>query len=52
LGVHRRRLRHLIDTLERAALGDAEARLALPDLYVARLTDLVDVVLLTLRMTR
>jgi hypothetical protein len=52
LGIHRRRLRHLIDTLERAALGDTEARLALPDLYVARLTDLVDVVLLTLRMTR
>ncbi len=52
LGVHRRRLRHLIDTLERTALGDDEARLALPDLYVARLADLVDAVLFTLRLTR
>jgi hypothetical protein len=52
LGVHRRRLRHLIDTMERAALGDGGARLGLPDLYVARITDLADVVLLALRMTR
>ena len=52
LGVHRRRLGHLVDTLERVALGDRDASLGLPDLYVARLTDVVDVILLTMRMTR
>ena len=51
-GLHRRRLTHLIGTLERVALGDHGARLGLPDLYVARLTDIVDVVLLTARFTR
>ena len=51
-GLHRRRLTHLIGTLERVALGDHAARLGLPDLYVARLTDIVDVVLLTARLTR
>ena len=43
---------HLVDTLERVALGDREASLGLPDLYVARLTDIVDVILFTMRMTR
>lgn len=52
LGLHRRRLGHVVDTLERVALGDPEATLGLPDLYVARLTDIVDVILLTMRMTR
>jgi len=52
LGLHRRRLERLIDTLERAALGQADASLALPDPYVARLTDLVDVALIALRVTR
>jgi hypothetical protein len=52
LGLHRRRLERLIDTLERAALGQTDASLALPDPYVARLTDLVDVALIALRVTR
>lgn len=52
LGVHRRRLDRLIDTIERVALGDADATLGLPDLYVVRATDLIDVVLLTLRASR
>lgn len=52
LGMHRRRLEHLVATLERAALGDHAAGLGLPDLYVARLTDLVDIILLAMRMTR
>ena len=52
LGLHRRRLGHLVDTLEQVALGDRDASLGLPELYVARLTDVVDVILLTMRMTR
>ncbi len=52
MGLHRRRLGHVVDTLERVALGDRDASLGLPDLYVVRLTDLVDVLLLTMRMTR
>jgi hypothetical protein len=52
LGVHRRRLRHLVDTLERVALGDRDAVLALPDHYLARITDLADVALMALRFTR
>lgn len=51
LGLHERRLRHLVDTLERAALGE-DARLALPDPYIARVTDLADVVLMALRLGR
>ena len=52
LGVHRRRLLHLVDTLERAVLDDRDASLGLPDPYVARATDLVDLVLLAFRLTR
>jgi hypothetical protein len=52
LGLHRRRLRLLVDTLERVALGEDGASLGLPDLYVARVTDIVDVVLFAMRMTR
>lgn len=52
VGLHRRRLRQLVDTLERAALGDDAAKLGLPDLYVARLVDLADVALLALRVMR
>ena len=52
LGVHRRRLNRLVDTMERVALGEADATLGLPDLYVVRATDLIDLVLLTLRASR
>ena len=52
LGVHRYRLRRLVDTLERAARGDEAARLDLPDPYIARLTDLIDVALIAARLAR
>lgn len=52
VGLHRRRLDHLIDTLERIALDDDDATLGLPDLYVARLTDIADVIILAVRFTR
>ncbi|MFZ1427317.1 MAG: DUF6635 family protein [Geminicoccaceae bacterium] len=51
-GVHRRRLNHFITVLERAALGDRDAVLALPDPYIARVTDLADMALMALRLTR
>ena len=52
LGLHAQRLHRLIDTLERHAKGEAEARLALPDPYLARLGDVVDWVSIGLRMLR
>jgi hypothetical protein len=52
LGLHRRRLTHLVNTLHRIARGDRTASLGLPDLYIARLTDIADVILLAIRMTR
>jgi hypothetical protein len=51
-GLHRRRLEHLVGTLERIMLGEADATLGLPDLYVARLTDIADVIILAVRYTR
>jgi hypothetical protein len=51
-GLHRRRLEHVVATLERLALGDGDATLGLPDLYVARLTDIADVIILAVRYTR
>ncbi len=52
MGLHEQRLRRLIDTLERHAKGEDDARLALPDPYIARLGDLVDWVNIGLRMLR
>ena len=52
LGLHRRRLQHLVATLERVALGQRDADLGLPDLYVARITDLADIALMAFRLTR
>jgi hypothetical protein len=52
MGLHQRRLRRLVDTLERVALGESEASLALPDPYIARVTDIADVALMALRLTR
>ncbi len=52
LGVHRRRLLHVIATLERVAQGDRDAALDLPDPYLARVTDLADVALMAMRLTR
>jgi hypothetical protein len=52
LGLHRRRLERLVGTLERIALGESDASLSLPDPYIARATDLVDVALMAMRLTR
>jgi hypothetical protein len=52
LGVHRRRLERLVATLEQVALGQRDADLGLPDLYVARITDLADIALMAFRLTR
>jgi len=50
LGIHHLRLIGLLDSLEAAFLG-ADARLAIPEQYAARLIDLVDVIVtLTSRM--
>lgn len=48
LGLHRRRLHKLIDTLEARMRGD-DARLKLRDAYVARLLDLFDVLRMAVR---
>ena len=52
LGLHRRRLERLVKTLERIALGKSDATLDLPDPYVARITDLADLALIAMRLTR
>jgi hypothetical protein len=52
LGLHRKRLRHLVNTLERVASGEGTASLDLPDPYIARATDLADVALMAMRLTR
>jgi hypothetical protein len=44
LGIHRRRLIKMLDTLERGFQGDNSARFAPKDHYVARLLDFVDMV--------
>ena len=43
LGLHRRRLERLVDTLERELIGMGDSRYAVPDHYAARLLDLLDV---------
>lgn len=52
LGLHEQRLNRFVDTLERLATRDPEARLTLPDPYIARLADVVDWVTLGLRYLR
>jgi hypothetical protein len=44
LGLHRRRLNRLIDTLDGTLTGDSEAAFRVRDHYVARVFDLIDVV--------
>ena len=44
LGLHRRRLNGMLDTLERGFKGESEARFAPRDHYVARIIDFVDLV--------
>jgi hypothetical protein len=52
LGLHERRLARFVDTLERLATRDPEAKLTLPDPYIARLADVADWVTLGLRYLR
>jgi hypothetical protein len=52
LGLHRKRLLRLVNTLERVASGEETASLDLPDPYIARATDLADVALMAMRLTR
>ncbi len=49
LGLHQRRLRRLVDTMERNLSGDDDARLIVRDHYVSRLLDLFDVTRAILR---
>ena len=49
LGVHRRRLMRLLDTLERNLSDDHDARFSVRDHYLTRVMDLVDVVNVALR---
>lgn len=49
LGIHSRRLKKLIDTLERNLSGDGDARLNLYDHYVSRLLDLFEIARAALR---
>lgn len=52
LGVHRRRLLRLIDTLEFGFCGDTAANFPLRDHYVARLLDVLDLTAALLRVSR
>jgi hypothetical protein len=45
LGLHRKRLHGLVDTIELALLGDAKARLIVHDHYAGRMIDLTDALL-------
>ena len=49
LGLHRRRLRRLLDTLERQFNGDDQAQFIVRDHYVARLVDIVDLMRVAIR---
>jgi hypothetical protein len=52
LGLHAQRLHRFIRTIERLATDDPEARLGLPDPYLAKAADLVDWVAIGLRYLR
>jgi hypothetical protein len=52
LGLHRRRLRRMIDALERQALDPAAPDYALRDRYLARLLDSLDLITAAWRLTR
>lgn len=49
-GLHRRRLRRLVDVLDQQLKGDDAAHLALKDHYAARLMDMMDMMRLAYRM--
>lgn len=50
LGLHQRRLKRMLDTLERQFGGDAEAQFIVRDHYVARLVDIVDLMRVAIRV--
>jgi hypothetical protein len=52
MGLHRRRLRRLIETLARELKGEGDAALKLRDHYVARLFDVVDLIRATMNALR
>lgn len=52
LGLHQRRLVKLLDTLERNFLGDGAAEYVVRDHYVARVLDLLDLVMGVARVVR
>jgi hypothetical protein len=52
MGLHEKRLHRFVDTLERLATRDPDAKLTLPDPYIARLADVVDWVTIGLRYLR
>jgi hypothetical protein len=52
LGLHQRRLRRMIDALERQMLDPGASGLAVRDRYVARLLDLVDLLTAAQRLAR
>lgn len=49
LGLHQRRLRRMLDTLERQFRGDGAAQLVVRDHYVGRLLDVVDLLRVAIR---
>ncbi len=50
LGLHQRRLRRMLDTLERQFGGDADAQFIVRDHYIARLVDIVDLMRVAIRV--
>lgn len=50
LGLHQRRLRRMLDTLERQFGGDPEAQFIVRDHYVARLVDIFDLMRVAIRV--
>lgn len=52
LGLHQRRLRRMIDAMERQMLDSAAPAFAVRDRYVARLLDVLDMVTAAYRLAR
>ena len=52
LGLHQRRLRRMVDAMERQMLDPASPSYAVRDRYVARLLDVFDLVTAAYRLTR
>lgn len=52
LGWHKRRILHLVDTVERLVRGESSAKLRLPDPWLPRAADLADALALAIRTWR